>query len=1164
MLSPPPLRVHSKVAFLLLFVTSHCTCLSAQLAGPRLQPLTVSDGMAENSAQAFLQDHLGYMWIGTQHGLHKFDGYDFTVYQHIPGDSTSLPSSSILLIQEDENNDLWVALRNDGFLFQFSRFDRGAERFTTYRPSYSSLSTADSIAFEEFWNSGVSRSHLVLDRKTGIWLASRSMGLAHLDFVKNEVSFFRSGHEDGEGLLSDQVARLAVDKEGTLFIAYFSGAVSTYRSHLNQWNHYSSPSDSLSLGADFEVRNVWEKNNRLWVEFKVGRQGRLTSLDLEEGAWKMHVGYELADFYGPQPLIDDQNNIWFMTNSNNKRLGFIEEQNGHTTWLKRHPENPVMDLRNVKTLYEDAAGMIWLGQQNFGILRLDRYGDKISLIETTEPQKGGFANAAGVIQEDGSGRIWMITADGLMRFNAQTKQVERDFGTKRTLQWTSAIETDRQGNIWIGAKPERDANEIILARFGKNDDKATLHSIPFARLSSWESPGRILMDQRGDLWIGGSWRKGLLRYHPDSRELQRFSADASIPGSLSNNFISAIFEDSKGYLWCGTSGYGVDRYDSATASFNRFALNPDGLIGTDYFVSDIHEDGLGRLWLASFGGLYLLDREKGSYQLFTTRDGLAQDVVYQMEEDRSGNLWLMHESSVARVRFSDGPSPAIGEVEVYDQTDGLQDGRLSAYSMFQASDGQIYMGGTIGVNFFHPDSMSRNPTVPPLAFTGFEIGGKTVEIEANGVLPQHISMTTDIVLDHNQNDISLKFAALHYSNTERNLYSFRLEPYDKDWTEPATGREAIYTNLDPGQYVFHVKGSNSDGVWNEEGIQMNITILPPWWATWWAYLLYGAGTLGILYEIRRRELHRQAQKLAREQEKLEQQQRINAVTSKFVPNAFIQSLGRKDIMEVQLGDAVAQEVTVMFSDIRDYTSLSENMSPEENFQFVTAFNRRMGPVIQQNRGFVNQYLGDAIMALFKDTPADCLKAAIQMQRTLANYNRERKDQGLANIQLGIGLHTGPLIMGIIGDDQRMDAATISDTVNTASRIEGLTKYFKVNILLSGESLEEIQSNWSSGYHVRYLGQVLLKGKKEPTAIYECFDGDSPNVLEKKIRSQRFFEEGMNYYLSRDFAEAVRNFREVSAIDPTDQTAQMFLEKANQLIDEGVPKNWTGVEVMSFK
>ena len=213
--------------------------------------------------------------------------------------------------------------------------------------------------------------------------------------------------------------------------------------------------------------------------------------------------------------------------------------------------------------------------------------------------------------------------------------------------------------------------------------------------------------------------------------------------------------------------------------------------------------------------------------------------------------------------------------------------------------------------------------------------------------------------------------------------------------------------------------------------------------------------------------------------------RIHDITTKFVPYEFIQSLGREVITDVKLGDLVERKVTVLFTDIRDFTELSEQMTPEDNFLFVSSFNRRMGPVIRDNGGFINQYLGDAIMAIFPNKAEDALNAAIQMQRKLLDYNAYRKKSGRVPIRMGIGMHTGPLIMGITGDQKRMDAATISDTVNTASRIESLNKKYATSIILSQETLDHIED--PGQFEIKHLDKVQVKGKKAPVSVYECAD-----------------------------------------------------------------------------
>ncbi|MDX2286003.1 MAG: tetratricopeptide repeat protein [Bacteroidia bacterium] len=289
---------------------------------------------------------------------------------------------------------------------------------------------------------------------------------------------------------------------------------------------------------------------------------------------------------------------------------------------------------------------------------------------------------------------------------------------------------------------------------------------------------------------------------------------------------------------------------------------------------------------------------------------------------------------------------------------------------------------------------------------------------------------------------------------------------------------------------------------------------------------------------------------------------INTATRRFVPEEFIRSLGRSGITEVQVGDNIDREVTVLFSDIRGYTTLAESMTPQENFAFVNAFARRMGPVIQQNQGFVNQYLGDGIMAIFQQQPQDALQAAIGMQLALRSYNEERNATGRMPIRVGIGLHTGPLVMGIIGDDQRSDAAVIADTVNTASRLEGLTKYYGAGILLSEVSFAALDHDLKA--QCRYLGLVQVKGKQEPLGIYECLAGDSPELAARKQALGSAFGSSLEQFLKGDMAEAVRGFRALAAEAPEDQAVQRFLRQAAHYLDTGLPQHWVGVEVMEGK
>jgi class 3 adenylate cyclase len=268
------------------------------------------------------------------------------------------------------------------------------------------------------------------------------------------------------------------------------------------------------------------------------------------------------------------------------------------------------------------------------------------------------------------------------------------------------------------------------------------------------------------------------------------------------------------------------------------------------------------------------------------------------------------------------------------------------------------------------------------------------------------------------------------------------------------------------------------------------------------------------------------------------------------------------ITEVKLGDQVEKIVTVLFSDIRNYTTLSEQMTPAENFRFICSFNEFMGPIIRQNKGFINQYLGDAIMAIFPGNSLNALSAAVEMQIALEDFNKTRQLKNELPIHIGIGMHTGPLIMGITGDHDRLDATTISDTVNTASRLESLTKYYKASIIISEQTLQQIDDTHE--FHMRLLGSVQLKGKYAPIRIHECFSGNAKPVLEKKLETLSSFKAGISNYLNSCFEEAVRAFQQVLETDPADLTAKFFLNNATGYLHNGVPLNWMGVEQMDHK
>jgi two-component system sensor histidine kinase ChiS len=289
---------------------------------------------------------------------------------------------------------------------------------------------------------------------------------------------------------------------------------------------------------------------------------------------------------------------------------------------------------------------------------------------------------------------------------------------------------------------------------------------------------------------------------------------------------------------------------------------------------------------------------------------------------------------------------------------------------------------------------------------------------------------------------------------------------------------------------------------------------------------------------------------------------LNKAYERFVPNEILKFLHKKSILEVNLGDQIQQKMTVLFSDIRSFTSMSEQMTPEDNFKFINGYLSRMSPIIREYQGFIDKYMGDAIMALFPGNPNNALQAAIAMLETLASYNVTLQRLGQLPIHIGIGLHTGMVMLGTVGEAERMEGTVISDAVNLASRLEGLTKLYGASILITESTLFDLDRPYQ--YQFRFLDKVKVKGKKEPVSVFEILDGEIEESRAMKLKTQSDFEKGLLYYYSQEFTEAALYFNRVWAENRNDKAAHLYLMRINQFLEYGVPVDWDGIEVLTEK
>ena len=291
-------------------------------------------------------------------------------------------------------------------------------------------------------------------------------------------------------------------------------------------------------------------------------------------------------------------------------------------------------------------------------------------------------------------------------------------------------------------------------------------------------------------------------------------------------------------------------------------------------------------------------------------------------------------------------------------------------------------------------------------------------------------------------------------------------------------------------------------------------------------------------------------------------ERIASASARFVPREFLSVLQKKSIVDVELGDQVMGEMTIMFSDVRGFTTLSEGMTPKENFDFINSLLNQICPLIRDHHGFVDKYMGDGVMALFPREADDAVRAAIDMRQQLAKFNKKRKSQNLLPIEIGIGLHSGLLMLGTIGEAQRMEGTVISDAVNLASRVEGLTKRYGASLVISEQTLMRLKD--PTKYSFRFVDKVQVKGKQLSVSVFEVFDGSSEEMMTLQMETKSDFEEGLFLYHDKQFPEASVYFNKVLKRNPKDEAARLYLQRAAHFMIHGVPKDWSGAEVMLEK
>lgn len=794
--------------------------------------LSLEEGLSQSVVAAMAQDPRGFLWLGTQDGLNRFDGYEFKIFKHRADEPDSLSDSFISSLLVDEDGVLWAGT-NRGL----NRYDPLSESFRHYRndPDNPNSLSGDVV------------SSLAEGTTGDLWIGTNA-GLNRFDPITEQFARYQNNPDDDNSLLANGVTDLWLDDSGLLWIGTGLG-LDRFDPATGVFTHFTPDDevpDSLSAAA---VADVYEdEDGTIWV----GTNQGLNRFDREAESFT-HFHHNPRD---PTSLSDDGVNdiyqdldgqLWVGTTQGG--LSRFDPDSGDFIHYRNDPNNPrSISNDNIASIFEDNSGILWFGTFGGGVSRYDPQKAKFLHVrsETNNPASLSNDSIWSIIQ-DSQGTLWVGTLGGLNRADpgaAGFRHYANDPTDSESLSndqvWR--VFEDIEGTIWIGTSTGLD-------RFERESEQFT-HVDMFTPFAMHESGD-------GTFWLG-TIGGGLARFDRETNSvITNYVNDPTDPNSLSSNFVTAIAENDDGTLWLGTFNGGLNHFNPETETFAAYQNDPDDPTSLpNDTILWLLRDKQDQLWLGTSGGLARLDEQTETFTNIGELEGLPNETVYAILEDDDGFLWISHNRGLSRF------DPQKLTFDNYDATDGLQSIEFNQSAAYKGPAGEMYFGGINGFNIFHPDSIRDSSFIPPVVITDFLLFNEQVdEFSEDSPLQQAITEADEIQLDYTDDFVTFEYAALHYSSPEENEYAYFMEGYEPDWNYVGDRRFASYTGLPPGDYTFRVKAANSDGLWNEEGAATRVLVAPPFWQTWWFISLATVVVLGsiggaVTYRIRSVEKHR--------------------------------------------------------------------------------------------------------------------------------------------------------------------------------------------------------------------------------------------------------------------------------------------------------------------
>lgn len=763
----------------------------------------ISDGLSQNSVLSIIQDDQGFIWLGTQDGLNKFDGYQFTHFKESIQDSSKLNNDYILTLHQTKDNNIWVGTLGGGL--------------NCYNPITNSFTRK---------NIGIGKGgeiSTIIESKAGmLWIGTRDHGLICFNPSTNSYELFS---------VNQAIHTLMLEGDEHLWIGTDNGIeILDIKAKT-----FAKPNASNCLASKSVNSITKDVSDTKWFGSKSG----LYFLSPTEKACLAFKAIPTTVDVR-KVVVASNNTLWVCTS--NKGVFIISPDRKTTQHIEQGSERNTLPDNFVHTAFEDQTGMFWIGT-NSGTFIYNPAAQKF-ITHKNDPNKANSIshNSIRGFLEDDNQNLWICTqGGGLNRLNRKTGVYEHYLhdpnnqnSVKDNVLRTMAMGSD--GSIWLGTTNKGisilNPRTKKITHYSHNPNKKG--SLPNNNI--WA----FCLTQDQTMWVGTNGG-GLAYFEPESSSFHTYTHDPSNKNSIGSNKILRILEDKSNILWIGTSGSGLDRFDRQKNTFEHFESNPlqKGSLSNKYVLS-LCETRNGTIWVGTASGLNRFLPESNSFKSYKEADGLPNDMIYGILEDDQGNLWLSTNGGL--VSFN----PNSEKMNIYTEEDGLQSNEFNFGAYYQNKKGEMFFGGINGFNIFQPNQIKKNKYKPPIVITDFQIFNKSVSIDSTSFLKQHINLAKEVRLTYKESVIFFEFAALNFYNTSKNEYAYKLEGFDKDWNYIGTRRTATYTNIPAGDYTLKIKGSNNDKVWNDEGTLLKITITPPFWKEIWFLILLGLLVLLLL------------------------------------------------------------------------------------------------------------------------------------------------------------------------------------------------------------------------------------------------------------------------------------------------------------------------------